>query len=107
MQSNSSRPSGQKSPEIVLPAELQIEYVNLVRIAHSPAELVFDFAQLLPGSGIAEVSSRIVMSPIGAKMFQRALTENLSRYEAAFGEINLPKGPTLADDLFHSINPNE
>jgi Protein of unknown function (DUF3467) len=107
MQSNSSRPSGQQPPEIVLPAELQIEYVNLVRIAHSPAELVFDFAHLLPGSGAAQVSSRIIMSPIGAKMFQRALTENLSRYEATFGEISLPKGPTLADDLFHSISPSE
>ncbi len=87
------------------PADLAIEYVNLVRIAHSPSELVFDFAQLLPGAGAAKISSRIVMSPLGAKLFHRALTENLSRYEAAFGEIKFPGDSSLAENLFHSINP--
>ncbi len=45
------------------------------------------------------------MSPLGAKLFHRALTENLSRYEAAFGEIKFPGGSSLAENLFHSINP--
>jgi hypothetical protein len=96
-----------KVPPLTMPENLPIEYVNLVRIAHSPSELVFDFAHFLPGSGSASISSRIIMSPIGAKLFQRALTENLARYEAAFGEINLPGNPSLADNLFHSINPDE
>jgi Protein of unknown function (DUF3467) len=102
-----AHPAGQALPELEIPADLAIEYVNMVRIAHSPSELVFDFAQLLPGTGAAKITSRIVMSPLGAKLFHRALTENLSRYEAAFGEIKLPGGPTLADNLFHSINPTD
>ena len=97
-------PEGQM-PTLELPENLPLEYVNLVRIAHSPSELVFDFAHLLPGTGAAKVSSRIIMSPLGAKLFHRALTENLSRYEAAFGEIRLPGEPTLADNLFHPFNP--
>jgi len=101
------RPTGQAMPDLEIPADLAIEYVNMVRIAHSPSELVFDFAQLLPGAGSAKITSRIVMSPLGAKLFHRALSENLSRYEAAFGEIKMPGGPTLADNLFHSINPND
>jgi hypothetical protein len=101
------RPAGPALPDLEIPADLAIEYVNMVRIAHSPSELVFDFAQLLPGAGAAKISSRIVMSPLGAKLFHRALSENLSRYEAAFGEIKMPGGPTLADNLFHSINPND
>jgi hypothetical protein len=40
------------------------------------------------------------MSPLGAKLFLRALTENLNRYEAAFGEISVPRSKTLADYLF-------
>jgi hypothetical protein len=40
------------------------------------------------------------MSPLGAKLFHRALTENLSRYEAAFGEIKVPGTKSLADFLF-------
>jgi hypothetical protein len=107
MSTNPARPAGQAMPDLEIPAELAIEYVNMVRIAHSPSELVFDFAQLLPGAGSAKITSRIVMSPLGAKLFHRALTENLSHYETAFGEIKLPGGPTLADNLFHSIDPTD
>jgi hypothetical protein len=90
-----------------VPADFPIEYANLVRIAHSPAELVFDFAQLLPGGMPARIQSRIVMSPLGAKLFMRALVENLGKYEAAYGEINIPSASTLADQLFHPPQPPE
>ncbi len=95
------RPTEPQPLPFVLPPDHKIEYVNLVRIAHSPSELVFDFALLLPGMSAAEVSSRIVMSTLGAKLLYRALGENLSKYEAAFGEINVPGEATLADHLFH------
>ena len=88
-----------------IPADLAIEYVNLVRIAHSPSELIFDFAHLFPGGDPAQVSSRIIMSPLGAKLFHRALSENLAKYESAFGPINVPGNTTLADHLFRPINP--
>jgi hypothetical protein len=88
-----------------VPPDLPIEYVNLVRIAHSPSELVFDFAHLLPGNVPARVTARLVMSPLGAKLFYRALTENLARYEAAFGAITVPGDPTLADNLFRPPAP--
>jgi hypothetical protein len=71
-----------------------------VRISHSPSELVFDFAQLLPGATTVQVRSRVVMSPLGAKLFFRALEENLAKYEAGYGEIALPGDTTLADQLF-------
>jgi hypothetical protein len=101
------RPSQPQMPPLEIPADLAVEYVNLVRISHSPSEIVFDFAQLLPGSTPAQVQSRIVMSPLGAKLFQRALAENLAKYESAFGEISVPGGSTLADHLFHPPNPPE
>jgi hypothetical protein len=94
-------------PPLEIPPELAVEYVNLVRISHSPSELVFDFARMLPGSSPARVQSRIVMSPLGAKLFQRALSENLAKYESTFGEISVPGGGTLADHLFHPPNPPE
>lgn len=85
------------------------EYANLVRVAHSPLELVFDFARLLPGEEQAQVFERIVMSPLGAKLLQKALTENLARYEAAFGEINVPASSNLAEQLFKpgGLPPNQ
>ena len=107
MQSNPPHTPGIQAIQMELPAGLDIEYANLVRIAHSPSELIFDFAHLLPGSPSARISSRVIMSPIGAKLFQRALSENLARYEAAFGEILMPGGSSLADNLFHQANPEE
>ncbi|HEX7974501.1 MAG TPA: DUF3467 domain-containing protein [Anaerolineales bacterium] len=95
-----ARPPGSQLPPLEVPAGLDVEYVNLVRIAHSPSELVFDFAHLLPGGAPARVRSRIVMSPLGAKLLYRALAENLAKYEASFGEINIPGDSTLADHLF-------
>jgi Protein of unknown function (DUF3467) len=107
MLNNPSRTPAPQGPPLVLPPDLPLEYVNLVRIAHSPSELVFDFANILPGAETAPITSRIIMSPLGAKLFQRALTENLARYESAFGEINIPGGPNLAENLFRPHNPGE
>ena len=101
-----TRPPAAAFPNLAIPPDLTIEYVNLVRIAHSLSELVFDFAHLLPGVGQAKISSRIVMSPLGAKLFYRALAENLAKYESAFGEIAIPGDPTLADNLFHAHPPS-
>ena len=89
-------------PALELPANLAVEYVNLVRIAHSPTELVFDFAHILPGVNPVRIQSRIVMSPLAAKLFSRALIENLTRFETTFGEINIPGGHSLADHLFRA-----
>jgi hypothetical protein len=90
-----------------VPADLDTIYANLVRIAHSPSELVFDFAHLLPGTTNARVKSRIVMSPLAAKLLHRALSENLARYESAFGEITIPGESSLADTLFRPPAPPE
>jgi hypothetical protein len=101
MSATPARPPALQLPPLEVPDNLEVEYVNVVRIAHSPSELVFDFAHLLPGMSPAMVRSRIVMSPLGAKLFFRALAENLSKYETAFGEIHIPGDATLADNLFH------
>lgn len=100
MSSNPSRPTAPQTPPLDVPTDIETMYVNLVRIAHSPSELVFDFAHLLPGNNPARVRARIVMSPLGAKLLYRALAENLARYEAAFGEIRVPGESSLADHLF-------
>ena len=105
MSSLPPEPHAQPHPKLDLPESLEIEYVNLVRIAHSPSELVFDFAHLLPGITPAKVQSRIIMSPLGAKLFYRALADNLSKYENSYGEIVIPGGSHLAEQLFRSPNP--
>lgn len=97
-------PSG---PVINLSPDLKPFYANLVRISHTPMELTFDFACMLPGQNQTDVIARVLMSPLGAKLFLRAMAENLARYEAAFGEVHLPGESTLASDLFRGVQPPE
>lgn len=90
-----------------IPPGLDPIYTNLARISHSPADIVIDFAQILPGETKASVRARILMTPLSAKLLLRALKENIARYEAALGEINVPNPNTLADNLFGRIQPPE
>jgi uncharacterized protein DUF3467 len=91
-------------PVLELPADVRPAYANLARIVHSPADIMIDFAHLMPGDTKARITSRVLLSPLSAKLLLRALTENLSRYEAAFGEIVIPAS-TLAEQLFKPVQP--
>ncbi len=90
---------------LVAPEGLESVYANLARISHSPADIVLDFAHSLPGETQAGIKARIVMTPLSAKLLLRALTENLARYEAAFGEIVVPGNSSLAESLFRPHPP--
>jgi hypothetical protein len=100
-------PAQPTGPKINVPEGTEPAYANLARISHSPADIVIDFAHILPGENSANIRSRVVMSPLSAKLLMRALTENLARYEAAFGEIKVPGNSTLAENLFKPYHPPE
>lgn len=70
------------------------KYSNLAMIGHGPNEFLMDFIFAAPGMPQAPVVSRIVMSPENAKQLMFALTDNINKYEAQFGEIKqrAPKG---------------
>ena len=107
MTNPSNPPPKAAGPVIETPADLELVYANLARIAHSPADMVIDFAHILPGENTANIQSRIVMSPLSAKLLMRALNENLARYETAFGEITVPGNSSLAENLFRPHHPPE
>ena len=62
-------------------------YANLAMIAHSSSEFVIDFIRLMPGVPKAKVKARVVITPEHAKRLLTALEENISKYEATFGEV--------------------
>ena len=98
----------QKIPIFEIPDDLDSKYVNFVRISHTASEFVLDFSLLLPDVKNPVVDSRLVMSPTAVKLFLRAMTENISRYEAKFGDIIMPGKISLADDLFRPTdNPGD
>ena len=89
-----------KRISIDIPKDLKAVYGNIAFISHTPAELVLDFAQVLPRMTKGHIVSRVIMSPIHAKMLQKALAQNLANYERQYGEIRLPQQTTLADQFF-------
>lgn len=103
-----SSPVKPHSLNVELPANLEAVYSNFALISHMPSEVIMDLAQLLPNQPQVRVKTRIVMTPLNAKLLLRALQENLAKYEAAYGEITLPgKGDDLVRAFFGGQNPPE
>ena len=70
-------------------ATAQGEYVNFANIIHSPSEFVIDLGRIVPGRNDVKVYSRVIMTPLHAKQFLDALTQNISLFEQKFGEIRV------------------
>ena len=93
-------PAGQRKITIDMPKELEAVYANVAVISHTPAEMIMDFAQVLPRTPRGKVVARVIMSPMHAKMLHAALAQNIANYERQFGEIRIPHSTSLADQLF-------
>ncbi|MFQ5611229.1 MAG: DUF3467 domain-containing protein [Anaerolineae bacterium] len=84
---------------IELPADLEAVYANFALISHSPSEVIIDFARLMPNVPKAKIYARIVMTPMNVKLLHRALSDNIEKFEAKYGEIK------VADTSFESSKP--
>jgi len=88
----------QQELQITMPQEVQSgKYANQMLVAHTQEEFVLDFILATPPAGV--VNARVLVSPGHAKRIAAALTENVAKYEAQFGEIKtlavtLPTGTT-------------
>lgn len=97
-----------KPLNVELPANLEPIYANFVLISHSPSEIILDLAQMLPNQPKVRIKARAVVTPLNAKLLLRALQENLSKYEATFGEIVVPgRANDLAREFFGGVRPPE
>jgi hypothetical protein len=67
-------------------------YSNLMMISHRKEEFILDFLFVQPqrtpqGEAIASLRSRVITTPEHMKRILKAIEENISRYEQAFGPI--------------------
>lgn len=60
-------------------------YANTMMVQHTRGEFVMDFAMVLGGSG--RVVARVVTNPAHMKHIVEALTDNVRKYESAYGPI--------------------
>ncbi|HEY67930.1 MAG: DUF3467 domain-containing protein [Chloroflexi bacterium] len=98
----------QMQVNIEVPPDLDATYANFALITHSASEIIIDFARVLPNTPRAKVYARIITTPLHAKLLLRALSENLEKYEAQFGEIKLPsEADKLAQQFFGAVKPPE
>jgi hypothetical protein len=74
-------------------------YVNNANVSSAFYDLSIIFSEIQAGPTEALVldKCRVTMSPAHAKALGLALTENIRRWEAQFGEIKLPEGMVATD----------
>lgn len=89
--------------KLEMPKDPSGKYANMVMISHNKNEMFLDFIQTFPHDPRAKVQQRIVMTPTHAKLFLQALEENINRFETQFGEVDVPKRQSLAEQLFKAI----
>jgi hypothetical protein len=102
-----SDPAMEEKKQISLELKPEIakgSYSNLAIITHSRSEFIIDFATMLPGLPKPEITNRLVMTPEHAKRLMNALAENVSKYEASFGRIELAGEPRATFNI-NDFNP--
>ena len=80
-------------------AEATGRYVNFAMLNHTQTEFVVDMVYLMPGPPQGKVVARAIMAPATAKRLAAAMAENVKRYEARFGPIDLPPAPKVETEL--------
>lgn len=91
--------SDPKVPETAL--QIQIDetvaqglYANMALVNHTDAEFTLDFIYVQPQQPKAAVRARIITSPRHMKRLLSAMADNVQKYEARFGVIEM-LGPDL------------
>jgi Protein of unknown function (DUF3467) len=64
-------------------------YVNMAMLNHNETEFVIDFIYVQPQAPKAVVRARVINSPKHMKRLLHALQDNVAKYEAQFGKIDI------------------
>jgi Protein of unknown function (DUF3467) len=80
-------------------------YANYSEVGHNAFEFLIDYGQVRPDGGGIDIHTRIVASPVPAKVFARLLADAIARFEADHGEIASP-GEQDALALLLAANPD-
>ncbi len=86
--------SEQKPPEVQLQIQLDDaiangQYVNMALVNHTETEFNLDFIYVQPQQPKAKVLSRIITNPKHMKRLLLAMQDNVAKFEAKFGTIEL------------------
>ena len=87
-----------KTPEIQLQIQLDDyisngHYINMALVNHTETEFTIDFIYVQPQQPKAKVRSRVITNPKHMKRLLVAMQDNLAKFEAKFGTIELIEAP--------------
>jgi len=87
-----------KTPEIQLQIQLDDDianghYINMALVNHTETEFTIDFIYVQPQQPKAKVRSRVITNPKHMKRLLVAMQDNLAKFEAKFGAIELIETP--------------
>jgi hypothetical protein len=68
-------------------------FVNMAMLNHTETEFTLDLVYLQPHPPKAVVRARAITTPKHAKRLLHALQDNIAKYEARFGTIDLGDAP--------------
>jgi uncharacterized protein DUF3467 len=75
------------------PATANGAFVNMAMVNHTETEFTLDLVYVQPQAPKATVRARAITTPKHMKRLLLAIQENLARYEARFGPIELGDAP--------------
>ncbi len=83
-----------KPPEVQLQIQLDDavangQYANMALVNHTETEFTLDFIYVQPQQPRAKVLSRIITNPKHMKRLMLAIQDNLAKYEAKFGAVEV------------------
>ncbi|HTT70785.1 MAG TPA: DUF3467 domain-containing protein [Anaeromyxobacteraceae bacterium] len=76
-------------------------FVNMAMLNHTETEFTLDLVYLQPHPPKAVVRTRAITTPKHAKRLLHALQDNIAKYEARFGNIDLGDAPHFPGPSFN------
>ena len=67
--------------------KLEGRYANYFKIGYNAFAFVFDLGQFYPDNGELQIHTRIITSPMYAKVFLETFQESIEQYEQTFEVI--------------------
>jgi hypothetical protein len=75
------------------PATANGAFVNMAMVNHTDTEFTLDLIYVQPQAPKATVRARAITTPRHMKRLLHAIQENLARYEARFGTVDVGDAP--------------
>ena len=88
----SDKPAAQHAVQVQIeidPATAQGVFVNMAMVNHTDTEFTLDLVYVQPQAPKATVRARAITTPKHMKRLLHAIQDNIAKYEARFGTIEL------------------